>query len=426
VSTALRSSRKVRLLGLGVLLAALPTGNAAFGAQEEGLVGYEAAATGNVFRVAPSLPSLFPYVDQPAEGTLSLATATMATGGVAFGRASTVWPGTVLAGLGPLLATASGQPIVLPAYPIVVESREYEGGRHSDTPGMTMSTDAKPEGSSARADFGGFILPGLINVGASRTTSLTTLADAVLTATSTSAVHDVNLVAGAVKIGSIVSTATAASDGRQGTCNGKLTIEGLEVGGMPATVDNEGVHANGEALIPGQDPNEQIASVLATTGITLRTIGGLGSCEGRTASQSTGGLVVQFPTPAFGPVPPGQLILVLGTTSATADAATSEGAPPDDFVPGDTGIVDRGTPVLGDVVDRAPGPLSGGGVLSPTGSRSSDAPTQVQGVTVANYDWNGLSTSLVVGLFAAGVVVATRVRRYMHRLLSLSMKEPLP
>jgi hypothetical protein len=432
VTTGLsRPSRKLRLLGLVIVLAALPAGGAAFGADDE-LGGYEAAATGHVFRVAPSVPSLFPYLDQPVEGTLSLATATLASGGVAFGRASTVWPGTVLAGLGPLISTASGQPVPIPAYPVVVESREYDGAKHSDTPGMTMATDASPDGSSAKADVGGLILPGLIDFGSSRTTSLTTLADAVVTATSTAAIKDLNLAAGAVKIGSIVSTSTAASDAKQGTCKGTLAIEGLEVGGVPASVDNEGVHANGEAVVPGQDPNAQIASTLAATGITLRTIGGIGTCEGTAASQSTGGLVVQLPTPAAGSVPPGALVMVLASTSASADAALGSTGATDDFVPGDTGIVDRGTPVLGDVLDRAPGPVVGGAGLSAVGgtgrASGGNATAQVEGVTVANYDWDGLPTSLVVGLLAAAVFLATRVRRYMQRLMSLSpvAKEPLP
>lgn len=233
-----------------------------------------------------------------------------------------------------------------------------------------------------------------------------------------------------MKIASVESRSLAASDGRAGRCEGNLVVEGLEIGGVPARIDASGIHAEGETVVPGQDPNEQIAAALADSGITLGVAPGLGTCEGSAAGWSTSGLVVQVPTPAAGPLPPGHLVVVLAATAASADgiAADAAGDGADvlgDFVSTDTGGgLDGSAPILGDLVTRAPGPVSGGGVLPPVGGRSggrvSDDVTGTFASAASDYSWDGVPLSLVLALLAAAALVAHRVRRYMQRLYALS------
>ena len=75
--------------------------------------------SGTAFSAFPSVPALLP-VDVPVEATVSLATATLSSGGQGFGRASTFFPGTLVAGLRPLLETGAGVEVPVPDYPIVV------------------------------------------------------------------------------------------------------------------------------------------------------------------------------------------------------------------------------------------------------------------------------------------------------------------
>ncbi len=95
----------------------------------------------------------------PLEATISLATATLSSGGQGFGRASTFFPGTLTAGLRPLHRDRHRPRLPLPDYPIVVESREFEPAKHNDQPGITMSTDVDPDRAIAIADTGGIGVP---------------------------------------------------------------------------------------------------------------------------------------------------------------------------------------------------------------------------------------------------------------------------
>ena len=174
----------------------------------------------------------------PAEGTISLATATLSSGGQGFGRASTFYPGSLLVGLRPLLGIAAGVELPIPDYPLVVESREFEPAKHNDQPGITMSTDVDPDRAIAVADTGGIGVPQVFGVHASRTVSSASVRNGTVSATSTSTVEGVDL--GAVKIDSIVSTSTVTTDATTAVCTGAVVVSGVTVNGQPATLDGDG------------------------------------------------------------------------------------------------------------------------------------------------------------------------------------------
>jgi hypothetical protein len=410
--TAPRAGRTMRLAGLLLVICTVPAARS--GAQEaDELVGYSAVATGTAFTVQPSVPALLP-VEVPAEATLALATATLSSGGQGFGRASTFFPGTLIAGIRPLLEIGAGVELPIPDYPVVVESREFEPAKHNDQPGITMSTDVDPDRAIAIADAGGIGIPGIFGVHASRTVSTSVLKGTTVTATSTTKVEGVDL--GLLEIDSIVSTATVTSDASTATCSGEVNVNGVTVNGQEATLDGEGLHLESEPLLP-LGPVTDLVAELSETGVTVRLLGGADSCSGATGSRSSAGLLVSIPLPELGAIPPGgHLDLILASTSATAGAST---LPP--FAPPFTDL----PPTLGDVVPRLPGPTFGGGPLDPV-TLPPAAPTgpapEAPGLPATQpiaYSFAGVPVPLIAGLFLLAFPAGVRVRRYMERILAI-------
>jgi hypothetical protein len=400
--------RAATAVGLVLVLAGVPSSTSAQSV-EGGFVGYAGTASGTALTAFPSIPALLP-VDVPLEATLSLASATLSSGGQGFGRASTFFPGTFVTGARQLIEQAAGASIPIPDYPIVVEAREFEAAKHSEVPGVTMTTDVDPARAISLADTGGFGVPSFFGVQSLRTESRVVLESDKLTSTSTTTVSGVSI-AGVLSIGTIVSTASVVSDGTTSTCSGGLTVSGVTVAGSPATLDETGLHVNGQTLVPGLDLGQVAAQLLAASGVETRVLGGDESCETASGSRTTAGLLIRIPLPELGSIPAGGgLSVVLASTSATAGASSL----PAEDVP----LPDQ-PPVLGDVVTRVPGPFAGGGALPPVtpvpgGDGNVGLPTEV-----AAYAFDGVPLSLLVGGVVLALVASSHLRRYLRRITGL-------
>lgn len=409
-----RRAGPMRVLQLfGALLASASiSGAPAWAAAGEQFGGYQASGSGSGFTAAPVLPAVLP-LETPFEGTLSLAMSSLSTGGRGFGRASTVWPGTLAAGVRPLIEIGSGQRVPIPDYPIVVEQKEYEDAKQSEVPGTTMSTDVKPERAVARASDGGFVIPAVIAVGSITTVSEAVLEAKTVTSVVTSTINGVDIGAGILHIDSIESKSIATTDAASATCGGGVMITGASVQGTPVTIDRTGVHAQDRAVIPGAEPTAPAAAVLAASGIEVRTLDSFDGCQGSSASRSTGGLLVSLPLPAVPPLPPGgKFNVVLGSTTAAASASPPYRSEP---------LGPRSTsPTASQIITRAPGP----GIVaapSPTTAQEQKAlPRQDATVAAATkpigYSFSGVPAQLVLGLSLMALPGARRVRRYMQRL----------
>jgi hypothetical protein len=401
------SGRRVAtVLGAVLALSGIPASSSA---QEvsTSLVGYEGAATGIAFTAFPRLPALLP-VEAPVEATVALATATLSSGGQGFGRASTFYPGSLTAGIRPLLEIGAGARLPIPDYPVVVEAREFEEAKHAEYPGITMTTDVDPARSVSVADVGAMDVPAVLTIRSMRTESRTVLGSDAITATSTATLDGISI-AGVVTIGSLVSSASVRSDGTTSTCSGRVTVEDVLVAGSRATVDDEGLQIDGQPAAPGLGLGAIAAEALAAAGVEVRLLGGVSSCNGSLGSRTSSGLLVSIPTPALGPVSEGGLHAVLGSTSATAGGA----ALPTDLPAGADAI-----PGFGDVID-VPGPFAGGGVLPPVITPSNPrGPAGFPAERVA-YAFDGLPLSLLCGLVLLALAGASRLRRYVERIVGL-------
>lgn len=418
--TTPRIGRSWRRLGLLVMLATLPAAPslAQDGASAE-FVGYDAVGSGTAFTTFPKVPALLPF-DAPFEATVALATATLSSGGQGFGRASTFFPGTPIAGIRPLIEIAGAPQTPIPDYPVVVETREFEDSKHNEQPGITMSSDVDPDRAVVIADAGGFALPGVMRTGSSRTVSTSLLKAGSVSGSTITTVHGVE-VGALVKIDSISSTATVTSDATTATCAGETTVNGVTVGGRPATLDEDGLHVDEQPVAPGLDANP-VGDALAASGITMQILKGTAACVGPNGSRSTPGVLVSVPLPEAGSLPPGgAYIMILASASASAGASTLPLYEPPPFEP---------PPLIGDVVSRLPGPTAGGSGLapvvvpaSPTAADPGGANTPplavVPAADVAGYTFGGVPAVLVLGLFYIAIPGARRVRRYMHRVMAL-------
>jgi hypothetical protein len=393
-------------VGVALVLGSIP---AATSAQSvEGFVGYSGSASGTSFTAFPTVPALLP-VEVPFEATIGLATATLSSGGQGFGRASTFFPGTLVTGARQLIEQAAGTRLPLPDYPIVVEAREFEEAKHSEVPGLTMSTDVDPNRAIAVADAGSIGVPVVVGVRSIRTESKVVLEGDHITSTSTSTVSGVEIV-GVLSIGSIVSTAAVTSDGTTSTCTGGVVISDVNVAGTPATLDDTGLHVQGQALLPGLGLGALASQVLAGSGVEARALGGHSACETAAGSRTTAGVLINVPLGEIGAIPAGGGVsVVLGSTSASAGASV---LPPEGTVEPDT------TPVLGDVVTRLPGPDIGSGPLAPFApeplpSGDGFVPEPV------SYAFDGVPATMLVGLALLALILSRSLRRYMRRITSL-------
>jgi hypothetical protein len=400
-------------IGVLLVLGAVPGSPPARAAGEQ-FGGYEATAIGMGLTAQPVIPGLLPF-DTPFEGTMSLALATLSSGGQGFGRASSVWFGTPFAGIRPLIEVASGQRLPLPDYPLVIESREYEDPKQNTQPGITMKTNVKPERAMAYADSGGMTIPAAIDLGSVRTVSEVALDGASLVSKVETVVTGIDLAASAFHIDSVKTMSQASTDATSSVCSGSVEVSGASVSGTPVTIDDKGVHAQGNPVL-----DAGIAKTLSAGGVTVRALGGIGACDGPAGSQTTGGVLISVPLVAVGAIPGGGHVdFIIGATSASAAATL-----PIEFTPP---VIDNGGPAgLSDVIPSAPGAFSGGSILpepiggsatpSPRASTPSLSPTAAEPVSFAHA---GQPWLLLIGVLLLGFPGARTMRRYMWRIMAL-------
>lgn len=420
--SALRLRRALRAAGALLVLSSLPATPPAV-AEDPAFGGYEVVSNGAGFTVAPRVPAVLP-METPVEATLALALATLSSGGLGYGLASSAYPGTPITGIRPLLEIGAGMALPIPDYPFLVESREHEPARSSRQPGVNMTSDVAPERAHVTSDLGGFTIPGLVDIGSVRTTSVSTIGAGVASAQTTTEVNGIDVAGGALHIDTIETVASAATDGDTATCDGGVVVSGASVGDTPVTIDESGVVAGGERTVPLTEPDEAVRAALESSGVEIRMLGGGESCDGASADRTTSGVLISLPLPSVGAVPPGgRLDIVLGATSARAQV--TEAFSPDPISPSPANIPDP--PTFGDVVAAVPGPAGDDVGLAPVTAAGGDAPPPGPGsrpVLASSaddpYRFGGVPAGLAAGLMLLAIPGARRIRRYVDRIAALA------
>jgi hypothetical protein len=252
--------------------------------------------------------------------------------------------------------------------------------------------------------------------------------ESLATAKAHSKVSDVSLAGGAVKIDSVTSDAFASTDGVTAKASGKTVVSGMTVGGVPVTVDGDGVHAQGQSPVPLQTGQQTVNTVLTNLGMSIYMGSPITSGSGPGKDYFAGSLVIYWappPAPSGVPLPGGNdFTVTLGgaAVSVDGDPALDFGSPttPTD-TPTDTPVIDNppvavAPPVVSGITGLPETPVDTS--VPPTVTPPATVPTAPVLASRAVTLPDGLSPAYaVLGLVGAGFCMLG-MRRLPDRVLA--------
>ena len=351
------------LSALALLLLAAPA------AADEGSLGafsLSASAPAIQVRVAePSLCFSSPAGTNGCEGVIPEAVSTLRNGPLSHGLAAVVWPGVIASGAGSLLITAGGSSVPSQAAMLndPVKAEAYNNtGAHTVTddqvPGSTMTATAYDDRAAATGSVQQSQVLPVGSFGKTTGTSDVHLVGAGKgVAAAHSEVQDVTI-AGVVKIASVVSDATATTDGVTASAHGSTRIGAMTVAGIPVTVDHDGVTVD-DQNVPVKDAQDTVDAVLAAAGLTIVVSPAQGTPMGAAVTYTASSLVLVWTSPgsvqsvvlggANVSVAAGTALLFLGgppTVLPVASGPPLASGPGGALLPGSTGSARAPGPVL--------------------------------------------------------------------------------
>lgn len=306
--------------------------------------------------------------------------------------------------------------------PVRAEARTGGPPKVTNTsfPGTSMTATATGDAVTAEATVSNrTVLPGG-TLGNSAGRSSTVLTGAKLaTATAHSEVQDVSL-AGVVTIRSVVSDAVATTDGTRATASGRTVASGIEIAGVPVTIDERGVTVNGQNAPLNTAATALVNTAISGAGMTIAVSQPSGKPDGASVTYDAGSLVFVWRQSAdmtMTAVLGGASVSVASTPAFSFRSPPVGGStplPPAPVAPGTSvpGVTVPGTPGVPGTGTSGPAPVAGGPVPGPVVAEPVP-------VTVASRLGlpDGVSPVVVaLGLAGAGLVAAG-FRRLPDRVL---------
>jgi hypothetical protein len=359
-------------------------------------------------------PGQAPY--PVAAGTVPQSMSSLSAGPSGHALASVAWPGPLAANAGSLaglilpLCVPDGAGVCSPKpgdlphgtlalanYPVRAEA-DSNGPNEVTQPGMR----AKALGNEALADaeVQDASSPDAFAFGSAVTKTRNAIESGKAVSTARSRVTGIN-VGGVVKIDSVTTEARASNDGKDAESGGSTVVEGLEIGGQPATVDERGVHVGEEGSEnPLSDPVAQLNEGMKESGIEIFLTRPAQRRDGDTVSYSSGSLVIVWSIPQSGGY---VFTMAIGGSTATAQAAPGFLALLDDNVPS----VEVPSGVAGDTGPLAVVPSEGSAVapasLNPVAGPSGQPLVPLDVAPAAFFD--GVSAaSILLALIGAALL----------------------
>jgi hypothetical protein len=223
------------LLTLGVVLVAVPFAMPPARAQT-GFVGYLFTADSDGIDQTGGSPGSQGYPQQANETAHT--TARIDTGPNGYALASTQWPGDFAGNFGSLLQVFGAPPEAGQLnYPVRAEASS--SGQQEVTAEPGMSASAKGPTAEAIAIFDGYDGGESMKFGNIESRSSTGLEGELGVARASTNITDFNF-GGQITIKSIKTSAGASTDGSTGKAEGQTIVSGVEIGGQPAYVDQDG------------------------------------------------------------------------------------------------------------------------------------------------------------------------------------------
>jgi hypothetical protein len=240
-------SRRVRLLralatvvaGVGLAVAPLVTQPAGADHSGELFVGFTFLADSDGYKMTGGDPKAQGYPQ--GQGSVGHTQARLSTGPAAHALASTAWPGGFFGNFGSLIQAFGAPPEAGQLnYPVRAEAQS-SGPTTDERPGMKAL--AEGELAEATSTTNQPRVEGAFSAGQIDTLSRSTIEGEFGVTRAETTMSDVVVAAGTVTIDSVVTVAEARTNGIEGSNGGRTVVEGMEVGGQPVVVDENGVRA---------------------------------------------------------------------------------------------------------------------------------------------------------------------------------------
>ena len=353
------------LLVLGVALVAVPFAVPPARAQA-GFVGYLFTADSDGIDQTGGSPGSQGYPQQASETAHT--TARIDTGPNGYALSSAQWPGDFIGNVGSL-AQVFGAPPEAGQLNYTVRAEASSSGQQEVTASPGMTASAKGPTAEAVAIFDGYNGGESMSFGNMESRSSTALESGVGVARASTNITDFNF-GGQIRIKSIKTSAGASTDGTTGKAEGQTLVNGVEIAGQPAYVDQDGVHAGTQ----GQpNPADAVAQLLIDqvlsnfkdgAQVEMRTTNAFTRSEGPLQEYRSGALVI---TVIVGdPSGDGGVgTFVLGGSNALVSASADSLSGVADSAPGATDVGSFGGPVAEPVADV---PIPSGGSVAPSAS----------------------------------------------------------
>ncbi len=306
-------SRKLLRVGLVIALWAPIFVGAAGVARSlgaEDFSGFDMGAKSTAVQFVFNSPSLGVPAKPTGELNFAFSEATLQSGPAAYGLGSIVWPGQVVAALPPFLQktieTEAGQeffPADVPPYPIRAESFHPQGPATSslDAGSMHMRSSAKEKSAEGISYLNTFTLPFVGSMGNMSSSSQDGFDPDGAVAMTEASASDISLLSGLIKIDSVVTRATARSNGEKASVAGTTTVTGAEVSGMKVVIDNTGVHVADQSMSSASQ-QQALNQVLKQAGVTIELAPPVDTKSGPKASRALNGLLVRIEVDTLEPL----------------------------------------------------------------------------------------------------------------------------
>jgi hypothetical protein len=321
----------------------------------------------------------------------------LTTGGVGAGLASIAWPGDIGGNAGTavlVLSPTAPEWVKILNDPVKAETHST-GTRHAinkTIPGTVMESNASHKLVTATSKTQAAV-PGLGSLGVfSGSSSAKLVGPHTIRAVARSAVTDLNLAGGLIKIGSLVSDAVVVSNGKTTRGHAKTTVAGVTIAGIPVSIDRDGIHL-ADSVLPTDAVTKLLTQTLKALHLKVTFTPSLISRDGGAASYNSGALVLTY-APNHS-----TYSITLGRAAAQVNATPS-------LLPGEIG-----TPATTHAPPSAPGTSTGGGSTDlPSGSDvgigSGDEPSPSLAPRVVGAAKDILLAGGPTGLMVFGLIVA--------------------
>jgi hypothetical protein len=169
--------------------------------------------------------------------------------------------------------------------------------------------------------------------------------------TSSGTTHVGRVVAGGVlELRDVVAKASITTSGDKHAVVAQLTVGGASVSGQAVAIDQDGVHAAGTPLVPGQtiaDATAQANAVLRNAGVEVHATEAVRTTTGRSANADTGGIVITLASPDLpGGVAGNSLTVVVGGVSLTETDELALASLVTPVLGGPATVADPGSPAV--------------------------------------------------------------------------------